>query len=79
MRDAEKPHKHKVERKKADTKEDCESHSYQLENRQIHLCSRTRDSGSFVGVSAWEGQEGFGVRVIYSFFVWVLLTQMETH
>lgn len=41
--------------------------------------ARTRDSGSFVGVSAWEGQEGFGVRVIYSFFVWVLLTQMETH
>lgn len=41
--------------------------------------ARTRDSGSFVGISAWEGQEGFGVRVIYSFFVWVLLTQMETH
>lgn len=47
------------------------------QNQAKSICDvRSQDSGFFVGPGDGEGQEGFGVRVIYSFFVRVLLPQM---
>ena len=36
------------------------SHLYQAQKQATPICDvRSQDSGSFVGVSTWEGQEGF--------------------
>ena len=61
-RDEEKSHKHKVQRKKATQRRTVNPIRIISETGKSICDVRSRDGGSFVGVSGWEGQEGLGVQ-----------------